>query len=149
MQRPSSHFRSLALSEHEPLFRLNVRFWQILLQKSQIARRQMASITLPRSPASLSSGDEVPHIFTRKSRLRPKEFLIASANRLLQKNRHEAAKPSRSFQRPLLARADMPGLGRYSGFDPLRKLGGPKCCDEQHGFFNDVVGCYPRLEASK
>jgi hypothetical protein len=66
MQRPSSHFRSLALSEHEPLFRLNVRFWQILLQKSQIARRQMASITLPRSPVSLSSGDEVPHIFYTK-----------------------------------------------------------------------------------
>jgi hypothetical protein len=35
---------------------------------------------------SLSSGDEVPHIFTRKSRLRPKEFLIASAKRLLQQN---------------------------------------------------------------
>src|ERR1700730_7163755 len=46
----------------------------------------VASITLPRSPASLSSGDEVPHIFTRKSRLRPKEFLIASAKRLLQQN---------------------------------------------------------------
>src|ERR1700730_7451814 len=46
----------------------------------------VASITLPRSPVSLSSGDEVPHIFTRKSRLRPKEFLIASAKRLLQQN---------------------------------------------------------------
>jgi len=33
---------------------------------------------------SLSSGDEVPHIFTRKSRLRPGEFLITSAKRLLQ-----------------------------------------------------------------
>ena len=51
----------------------------------------MTSITLPRSPASLSSGDEVPHIFTRKSRLWPKEILIASAKRLLQQNRHEAA----------------------------------------------------------
>src|SRR6476469_6415183 len=51
----------------------------------------VASITLPRSPVSLSSGDEVPHIFTRKSRLRPKEFLIASAKRLLQQNRHLAA----------------------------------------------------------
>jgi hypothetical protein len=44
----------------------------------------VASITLPRSPASLSSGDEVPHIFTRKSRVQPKEILIASAKRLLQ-----------------------------------------------------------------
>src|SRR6266487_432094 len=44
----------------------------------------VASITLPRSPVSLSSGDEVPHIFTRKSRLQPGEFLISSAKRLLQ-----------------------------------------------------------------
>ena len=46
----------------------------------------VAPITLPRSPASLSSGDEVPHIFTRKSRVQPKEILIASAKRLLQQN---------------------------------------------------------------
>jgi hypothetical protein len=39
---------------------------------------------------SLSSGDEVPHIFTRKSRLRPKEFLISSAKRLLQQNLPES-----------------------------------------------------------
>jgi hypothetical protein len=32
--------------------------------------------------------------------------------------------------------------------DPLRKSGGPKCCDAQHGFFNNVVGCDPRLEGS-
>ena len=44
----------------------------------------VVSITLPRSPVSLSSGDEVPHIFTRKSRLQPGEFLIISAKRLLQ-----------------------------------------------------------------
>src|SRR5215472_7347413 len=44
----------------------------------------VVSITLPRSPVSLSSGDEVPHIFTRKSRLRPGELLITSAKRLLQ-----------------------------------------------------------------
>src|SRR4029077_1642295 len=44
----------------------------------------VVSITLPRSPVSLSSGDEVPQIFTRKSRLQPGEFLITSAKRLLQ-----------------------------------------------------------------
>src|SRR5215467_3545676 len=44
----------------------------------------VVSIALPRSPVSLSSGDEVPHIFTRKSRLQPGEFLITSAKRLLQ-----------------------------------------------------------------
>jgi hypothetical protein len=48
------------------------------------------SITLPRSPVSLSSGDEVPHIFTRRSRLKPGEFLITSAKRLLQHNRPQA-----------------------------------------------------------
>src|SRR5262245_24087584 len=45
-----------------------------------------ASITLPGSPASFSSDDEVPHIFTWKSPVQPKEILIASAKRLLQQN---------------------------------------------------------------
>src|SRR6476660_6805188 len=62
---------------------------------------EVASITLPRSPASLSSGDEAPHIFTRKSRVQPKEILIASAKRLLQQNRPEpdscSAANGRSF----------------------------------------------------
>src|ERR671930_913399 len=43
-----------------------------------------ASSTLPRSPMSLSVGDEVPHIFTRKSCPKPGEFLITSAKRVLQ-----------------------------------------------------------------
>src|ERR1700738_645860 len=51
----------------------------------------VTSITFPRSPASFPSGDEVPHIFTRKSRVQPKEILITSAKRLLQQNRHWAA----------------------------------------------------------
>jgi hypothetical protein len=42
------------------------------------------------SPASLSSGNEIPHIFTRKSRVQPKEILIASAKRLLQQNLPQA-----------------------------------------------------------
>src|SRR6516165_7074077 len=49
-----------------------------------------ASITLPRSSVSLSSGDEVPHIFTRKSRVQPKEILITSAKGLLQQHRPQA-----------------------------------------------------------
>src|SRR6266478_7867301 len=44
----------------------------------------VAAIALPKSPVNSSSGDEVPHIFTRKSRLQPGEFLITSAKRLLQ-----------------------------------------------------------------
>src|ERR1700730_6912613 len=73
----------------------------MLLKKYQIPRRQssyckksdrqrpidVGSMTLPRSPASLSSGNEVPHIFTRKSRVRPKEILITSAKRLFQQHR--------------------------------------------------------------
>src|SRR6266511_2398763 len=43
-----------------------------------------ASVTLPSSPARSASGNEVPHIFTRKSRLQPGEFLVTSAKRLLQ-----------------------------------------------------------------
>jgi len=39
---------------------------------------------------SLSSGDEVPHIFTRKSRLQLGELLITSAKRLLQHNLPES-----------------------------------------------------------
>src|SRR5262249_15139479 len=42
---------------------------------------------LPKSPVNSSSGDEAPHIFTRKSLLRPGEFLITSAKRLLQQYR--------------------------------------------------------------
>src|SRR5262245_23095943 len=42
----------------------------------------VASITLSGSPASFSSDDEVPHIFTWKSPVQPKEILIASAKRL-------------------------------------------------------------------
>src|ERR1700738_2274492 len=55
----------------------------------------VASITLPRSPASLSSGDEVPHIFTRKSRVQPKEILITRAKRLLQQSLHDREVPRR------------------------------------------------------
>jgi hypothetical protein len=43
-----------------------------------------------------------------------------------------------------LAKADMRRRGRYSGYDPLRKSGGQKCCNAQHGFFDDVVGYDPR-----
>jgi hypothetical protein len=77
----------------------------MLLKKSQIARRQFSyfektdpttsesmwpnhdPITLPGLPASLSSGNEVSHIFTRKSRAQPKEILITSAKRLFQQHR--------------------------------------------------------------
>ena len=42
------------------------------------------AIALSKSPVSLTLGDEVPHIFTRKPRPWPSEFLNPSAKRLLQ-----------------------------------------------------------------
>src|SRR5215475_11988893 len=51
----------------------------------------VASIGLPRSLASLSSGDEVPHIFTGELPLRPGEFWIIRAKGLLQQNLPKAA----------------------------------------------------------
>jgi hypothetical protein len=51
----------------------------------------LASITLPRSPGSSSSGNEVPQIFTRKSRVQPKEILMTSAKRLFQQHRSTTA----------------------------------------------------------
>src|SRR5215510_7136769 len=73
----------------------------ILLQNSKVAGPQIFrkkterevvadSYNLNRitkSPVSLSQGDEVPHIFTRKPRPRPAEFSVTSAKRLLQQNR--------------------------------------------------------------
>ncbi len=47
-----------------------------------------ASGALPKSPVSLSPGDEIPHIFTRKPRLQLENFAINGAKRLLQQNRH-------------------------------------------------------------
>jgi hypothetical protein len=51
----------------------------------------MASGLLPKSPVSSSLCDEAPHIFIPKSHLEPREFLISSAKRLLQHNRHIAS----------------------------------------------------------
>jgi hypothetical protein len=46
--------------------------------------------TFPKSPMSLSPGNEVPHIFTQKSRQQPRKILISSGKRLLQQNRPRA-----------------------------------------------------------
>ncbi len=46
----------------------------------------VASGSLPKSPVSLSPGDEVPRMFTRKPRLQLEKFAINGAKRLLQHN---------------------------------------------------------------
>ncbi len=106
-----------------------------------------ASVTLPSSPASSSSGNEVPHIFTRKSRLQPGEFLVTSAKRLLQQYLPGAAvsrcsntacysitssarassgggtsRPSALAVLRLIASSYLVGActGRSAGFSPLR-----------------------------
>jgi hypothetical protein len=45
---------------------------------------------LPRSPVSLSPGDEVPHMIIGKSHQRPSKILVGSAKGLLQQNRPQA-----------------------------------------------------------
>ena len=62
---------------------------RIVLQKSKVAvtknfsRKQEAgddqairipSVAVPKSPVSLTREDQSPHVFTRKTRLRPKNF---------------------------------------------------------------------------
>ena len=79
---------------------------------------------------SLTLGDEVPHIFTRKLRLRPLEILILGAKRLLQHNRGIA------------------DIERFSAgndlkrIDPLRTLGG--AAKGEHGLH--TVSSFPELE---
>jgi hypothetical protein len=46
----------------------------------------VASGSLARSPVSLSPGDEVPHMFTRKPHLQLEKFAVNGAKRLLQQN---------------------------------------------------------------
>jgi len=72
----------------------------IVLQKSKVAAllnfresKKRETITdsytlnrAARSPVSLTWEDQSPHIFIRKTRLQPAEFLIACAKRLLQHN---------------------------------------------------------------
>ena len=48
------------------------------------------AVALSKSPVNLTLGNEVPHIFTRKPHLRPLEFLILGAKRLLQHNRSDS-----------------------------------------------------------
>jgi hypothetical protein len=47
---------------------------------------RIASVALPKSRVSLTGGDEVPHIFTQKPCLQPREFFKRCAKRLLQQN---------------------------------------------------------------
>src|SRR3954464_12497488 len=54
----------------------------------------VASGSLPKSPVSLSPGDEVPHMFTRKPRLQLEKFAMNGAKRLLQHNLANTGHPT-------------------------------------------------------
>jgi hypothetical protein len=62
---------------------------------------------------SLSSDDEVPHIFTRKSRLQPGEFLISSAKRLLQQYLPKADIKPHQRRRAESVDSELPGQCRH------------------------------------
>src|SRR6476620_7199527 len=51
---------------------------------------RIISIALPTSPVRFARDDEVPHIYTRKPRLQPAEFLITGAKRLLQHDQSDS-----------------------------------------------------------
>ena len=75
-------------------------FAKTLTEKKSPIR--IAPIALPKPPVSLARGDEAPHIFTRKPHLRPLEFLIPRAIRLLQHNRPGSDLPQLYAIRSLL-----------------------------------------------
>src|SRR5262249_5015622 len=66
------------------------------IEAFEVGNQVLTSSTMSRMPRLLASGDEVPHILTRKSRLQPGEFLINSAKRHLQQYRYERDVPTRS-----------------------------------------------------
>src|SRR5580658_10008067 len=63
---------------------------QEFFAKTRSGRRspiRIPSVAVPKSPVSLTREDQSPHVFTRKTRPQPAEFLITRAKRLLQHNR--------------------------------------------------------------
>ena len=67
------------------------------------------AIALSKSPVSLTLGDQTPHILTRKSRLRPLEILIISANDFCN------TIPSKSEIRRVVAAERHPARSGYQG----------------------------------
>ena len=62
---------------------------QEFFAKTRSGRRSpicIPSVAVPKSPVSLTREDQSPHVLTRKTRLKPAEFLITCAKRLLQHN---------------------------------------------------------------
>ena len=92
------------------------------IQHGQQSPIRITSIALPKSHVSFMRGDEAPHIFTRKPRLQPAEFLITTAKRLLQHNRHLADKRSPPSLSVLGGIADMAKAAAMSEADISRRF---------------------------
>ena len=80
MRSPNSAMSTLQKSKvaGQRFFRENTK-WEAIDDSYNLNRVTEVALSFAR-------GDEVPHIFTRKPRLQPAEFLITSAKRLLQHN---------------------------------------------------------------
>ena len=78
-----------------PLYNLDSRGHDFFAKTRNRKRSpiRIDAVALSKSPVNLTLGDEVPHIFTRKPHLRPSEFLILGAKRLLQHNQETKRAP--------------------------------------------------------
>src|ERR1700730_2985700 len=94
----------------------------------------VASGSLARSPVSLSPGDEVPHMFTRKPHPRLEKFAITCTKRLLQQNRHSRDRQPRR-QRVRLLRC----CRREMRYPPTASdIEGSRNCDRVGPFISDA-----------
>src|ERR1700728_2812509 len=79
---------------------------QEFFAKTRSGRRspiRIPSVAVPKSPVSLTREDQSPHVFTRKTRLQPAEFLITCAKRLLQHNQGQSGSRLATLTRPAAA----------------------------------------------
>src|SRR5271169_2144841 len=96
--------------------KLQSREFSRKIQSEKQSPIRIISIALAKSLVSLMWGDEAPHIFTRKPRQLPLEFLSYSAKRLLQHNLPVADIGDRWQRRPLAS---------HSVFGILRQRAAP------------------------
>src|SRR5580658_4742530 len=94
---------------------------QEFFAKTRSGRRspiRIPSVAVPKSPVSLTREDQSPHVFTRKTRLQPAEFLITCAKRLLQHNRRRHSGLARTHGRASCA-AKLPKIVDRAAASPF------------------------------
>jgi len=88
---------------------------QEFFAKKRSGRRspiRIPSVAVPKSPVSLTREDQSPHVFTRKTRLQPAEFLITCAKRLLQHNQLQSGHQALLWRTVRSPSLQCPGLIR-------------------------------------